>query len=55
MPEYENTTIIKYKVKTNKPIKLKHTPIINSRHFYETSKKNSFTIKQETFKNEIYI
>jgi predicted glycogen debranching enzyme len=55
MPEYENTTIIKYKITTNKSIKIKHTPIINSRHFYEISKKNSFSIKQETSKNQVNI
>jgi predicted glycogen debranching enzyme len=55
MPEYENTTIIKYCINTNKTINMKHTPIINSRHFYEISNNNSFTIKQDISKNEIRI
>jgi len=55
MPEYENTTIIKYKIKTDKPIKIRHFPIINSRHFYNINEKNSFTIKQEILKNQTNI
>jgi predicted glycogen debranching enzyme len=55
MPENENTTIIKYKIKTNRPIKIKHSPIINSRHFYEISKNNSFSIKQMISKNQTNI
>jgi len=55
MPENENTTIIKYKIKTDKPIKIRHFPIINSRHFYNINEKNSFTIKQEILKNQTNI
>jgi len=55
MPELENTTVIKYKIKTEKPIKIRHTPIINSRHFYETSSMDSFSIKQDINKNEVNI
>ncbi len=55
MPELENTTLIKYKIKTEKPIKIKHNPIINSRHFYETSSMDSFSIKQDIQKNEVNI
>lgn len=55
MPQNENTTIIKYKIKTKKPIIIKHYPIINSRHFYNTSQKNSFTINQEISKNQTNI
>ncbi len=55
MLENENTTIIKYKIKTDEPIKIRHSPIINSRHFYNINEKNSFLIKQEVLKNQTNI
>jgi len=55
MPNNQNTTIIKYKIKTKEPIVIKHFPIINSRHFYNLNQKNSFSIKQEILKNQTNI
>jgi predicted glycogen debranching enzyme len=41
----KNTTLIKYKITTDKPIKIIHSPIINSRHIYDITGKNSFFFK----------
>jgi len=55
MPHEKNTTIIKYEVKTDKPITFVHTPIINSRHFYDVTKHGSISIKQDVFENKVCI
>ena len=55
MPYKTNTTIIKYEVATNKAISIVHTPIINSRHFYDVSKLNSVTFEREEIDNGLRI
>ena len=47
MPYQKNTTIIKYEVKTDKPITLVHNPVINSRHFYDVTAQGSVFFKQD--------
>jgi len=37
MPKGENTTILKYKINCKKPVTLIHSPIVNSRHFYDVT------------------
>jgi predicted glycogen debranching enzyme len=54
--EYQkNTTIIKYEIKTNSPILIIHKPIINSRHFYDITEKNSIFFHQNLFKHGVSI
>ena len=54
--QYEkNTTIIKYEVKTDKPISIIHIPVINSRHFYDVTKQGSLSFKQGGFEHGVYI
>ena len=56
MPYKQNTTIIRYDVKTEeKPIIITHRILINSRHFYDTISYNSFSIKQEKIENGVRI
>ena len=54
--EYEkNTTIIKYEVKTDKPVHVIHNPVINSRHFYDLTEKWSVSFKQDKFEHGVSI
>ena len=54
--EYQkNTTFIKYEIKTNHPISIIHKPIINSRHFYDTTEKDSLSLNQNLFEHGISI
>jgi predicted glycogen debranching enzyme len=55
MPHEKNTTVIKYEIETNRSISFIHTPIINSRYFYDVTSKNSFSIKQNIFENGVCI
>ena len=55
MQHEKNTTILQYQIKTKKPISLKLTPIINSRHFYDVTEKNSINFKQNQQKNGVII
>lgn len=42
----KNTTIIKYTVTTNTSLVLSHTPVINSRHFYDMNSPGSVSFSQ---------
>lgn len=54
--EYQkNTTFVKYEIKTDKPISVIHNPVINSRHFYDTTEPGSVSFKQDFFEHGIYI
>ncbi|UCF11975.1 MAG: glycogen debranching enzyme family protein [Thermoplasmatales archaeon] len=54
--EYQkNTTIIKYEIKTDKPISVTHNPVINSRHFYDITEPGSVSFKQDFFKHGVCI
>ena len=55
MEQGKNTTIIKYEVKTDKPIFLIHSPVINSRHFYDVTGQGSVSFKQEVSEHEVCI
>ena len=55
MPHERNTTIVKYEFKTNKPISVFHNPIINSRHFYDITIKDSVSFKQDFFEKGVRI
>jgi len=55
MQHLKNTTILKYEIKTNKPITIKHTPIVNSRHIYDVNSQRYLNFQQETTKNGIVI
>jgi predicted glycogen debranching enzyme len=51
----KNTTVLKYKVKTDREIKILHNPIINSRHFYDVNKQRYLTFRQDTISNGVAI
>jgi len=51
----KNTAIIKYNIKTDKPIKMIHNPILNSRHFYDVTKHRHLTFNLEKIGNTLYI
>lgn len=51
----KNTTIIRYKIKTKKPLIINHSPIINSRHFYDVNRHRYLTFDQEIEKDRINI
>ncbi len=55
MENEKNTTIIRYKIKTAKPITIIHNPIINSRHFYDVNKHRYLTFDYEVIKDGIKI
>ena len=55
MPYESNTTIIKYEVKTDKPIMLFHSPILTSRHFYDVIDSHSINFKEEITSDGIYL
>ena len=46
--EYEkNTTILKYDIKTKKPVTIIHTPHVNSRHFYDVTSQRHLNFDQQ--------
>jgi len=51
----KNTTIIKYKIDTDKPVKMIHNPILNSRHIYDVTKHRYLTFDLEKIGNTLYI
>ncbi len=55
MEHEKNTSIIKYEIKTDKPIQVIHTPIINSRHFYDISTQGSVSFTQDPFEHGVCI
>ncbi len=55
MVHHKNTSIVKYEILSKKPISVIHTPIVNSRHFYDTTKKHSVNFEIDNFKDEIQI
>jgi len=55
MPHEENTSIIRYEIETNKPIAFIHTPIMNSRHFYDVTSHKAFSLKQDVIENGVCI
>jgi len=54
--EYQkNTTIVKYEITTDKAISIIHTPIINSRHFYDVTEKYSINFQKDNFEDRVYL
>lgn len=54
--EYEkNTTIIRYKIDTDKPILISHNPIVCSRHIYDVNGNRYLSFKHEILKNGVNI
>lgn len=51
----KNTTVIKYNIHCDTPVSLIHEPIINSRHFYDVTKKRQLTFQQNTWENGVDI
>ena len=51
----KNTSIIKYKIETEKPVKIIHNPILNSRHFYDVTKNRLLTFNPEKIGDILYI
>ncbi len=51
----KNTTILKYKINSNKELNILHNPIINSRHFYDVNKQRYLTFRQDTINNCVVI
>jgi predicted glycogen debranching enzyme len=55
MEHEKNTTIVKYNVKTKKPIKLYHQPVVNSRHIYDVNSQRYLNFEQDIFKDKVTI
>jgi len=55
MEHGKNTTIIRYKVTTDKPVTLLHSPVVHSRHFYDVNGARYLNFDQEEFKNGMFI
>ena len=55
MPHGKNASIIRYSIKTDSPITFTHAPVINSRHFYDVTNHNEFSIRQDVFENGVCI
>ena len=55
MEHEKNTTIIRYKIDTNKPIEIFHNPIINSRHFYNVNEQRYLSFQHYREKNRLLI
>ena len=51
----KNTTIIKYKIKTDKPVKLFHNPIVHSRHFYDINGHRYQSFNQNEFEQGVFV
>ena len=55
MPKGKNTTILKYKIICNKPVTLIHSPIVNSRHFYDVTTQRYLTFYQDIDDSCVYL
>lgn len=51
----KNTTIIKYTVDTSTPLILTHYPIVNSRHFYDTTSPGSTSFSQNVLDQGVIV
>ena len=49
MDYQKNTTIIKYTIDTTTPLLLSHVPLLNSRHFYDTTSPGAVSFHQHVF------
>lgn len=55
MENQKNTTLIKYKVDTNKPLMIIHSPYINSRHIYDVTKIDSIFYDKNNLENGVFL
>ncbi|KYK20092.1 hypothetical protein AYK24_04200 [Thermoplasmatales archaeon SG8-52-4] len=55
MQHEKNTTIIRYKIDTDKPISILHNPLINSRHFYDVNAQRYLKFQHDIIKNGVVI
>ena len=55
MPYQKNITLIKYEINSKKPCTLRHIPILNSRHFYDTVGQNHTKFDVTPTPNELII
>jgi len=51
----KNTTIIRYKIDTKKPLTIFHNPVINSRHIYDVNRQRYLTFHHDYFNNCVSI
>jgi predicted glycogen debranching enzyme len=51
----KNTTIIRYKIDTKKPLKIFHNPVLNSRHIYDVNRQRYLTFHHDFFNNCVSI
>ena len=55
MDNEKNTTIIRYKIDTNRPFTIFHNPLINSRHFYDVNAQRYLSFHHDSIKDGIII
>ncbi len=55
MEQEKNTTILKYDIKTKKPVTMIHTPHLNSRKLYDVTGQRILNFDQETIDNGVVI
>jgi len=55
MEQEKNTTILKYDIKTKKPVTMTHTPHLNSRKLYDVTSQRILNFDQETIDNGVVI
>jgi predicted glycogen debranching enzyme len=51
----KNTTIIRYKIDTKKPLTIFHNPVLNSRHIYDVNGQRYLTFHHDFFNNCVSI
>jgi predicted glycogen debranching enzyme len=51
----QNTTIVKYEILSDRQISVTHTPILNSRHFYDMTEKYSVDFHIENHSDNVHI
>ena len=55
MEQEKNTTLIEYDILTNKPVKMIHQPVVNSRHFYDVNSQRYLEFQQNTFEDVLVV
>ncbi|MDH7516769.1 MAG: amylo-alpha-1,6-glucosidase [Candidatus Thermoplasmatota archaeon] len=55
MEHGKNTSIVRYSIITEKPVVMIHNPVLNSRHFYDTTKPGDVSFKQEAIEDGVCI
>jgi len=51
----KNTTILKYEVNSEKPVTLVHTPVLNSRHFYDVTSQRYLSFEQDVSRDMVNV